>query len=153
MNRRSSNETPSFTVLLSSGEEKKIAEEIPRISPLETLSSTDVFSFSFVLRIDTWNNFDMFFFSRARRSLCIDVSLRRNVSFFIIIIRGINNAKDACTNYKILVKRNLSSCIYKSPNEINFHESSKIDKYSSSSCQYIYEAESREFCEFGFVFP
>lgn len=153
VNRRSSNETPSFTVLLSSGEKKKIAEEIPRISPLETLSSTDVFSFSFVLRIDTWNNFDMFFFSRARRSLCIDVSLRKNVSFIIIIIRGINNAKDACTNYKILVKRNLSSCIYKSPNEINFHESSKIDKYSSSSCQYIYEAESREFCEFGFVFP
>lgn len=153
VNRRSSNETPSFTVLLSSGEEKKIAEEIPRISPLETLSSTDVFSFFFVLRIDTWNNFDMFFFSRARRSLCIDVSLRKNVSFIIIIIRGINNAKDACTNYKILVKRNLSSCIYKSPNEINFHESSKIDKYSSSSCQYIYEAESREFCEFGFVFP
>lgn len=76
--------------------------------------------------------------------MCIDVSLRKNVSFIIIIIRGINNAKDACTNYKILVKRNLSSCIYKSPNEINFHESSKIDKYSSSSCQYIYMRLNQE---------
>lgn len=57
----------------------------PTIFPFETLSSTDVFSFSFVLRIDTWNNFDMFF-SRARRSLCIDIFLRRNVSCLLLLL-------------------------------------------------------------------
>lgn len=85
VNRRSSNETPSFTVLLSSGEEKKIAEEIPRISPLETLSSTDVFSFSFVLRIDTWNNFDMFFFSQKEEA-CASTFLFEGMFLFLLLL-------------------------------------------------------------------
>lgn len=152
VNRRSSNETILHSSPLFRRGKKDCWRDPSYFSSRNFVKHRRVF---ILLRVTHWyvkQLWHVLLFAK-RRSLCIDVSLRRNVSFFIIIIRGINNAKDACTNYKILVKRNLSSCIYKSPNEINFHESSKIDKYSSSSCQYIYEAESREFCEFGFVFP